>query len=350
MTATSNASLGASELIVSAIGVADFRKINEAIQASAPGSRIIIMPGIYRECVIVDKSLELIGNGPAASIIVQPISEFMGLHIGINEYVHVQGLTIHSPDQPQADYCPRAVEITNGQVLFEDCIVAHGKASQEASFWVSALESKTGIKSNPHVITRRCHLAGVSVTTGTLGTEAITATATSSASFEDCDVSQGMEVRDTSITRCRIHNSVGAGATLQNSIIDDCDVYDNQLGVWISEGNCAVRNSRIYRNTAGGIETRPSRNGLKSQIERCIITQNARYGILYGGGHTTVANSQITGNMAGVWVGAGGQLTVTHCDLTDNRSGAFHVERGASVMRSDNREHTPLMTRLFGRK
>jgi F-box protein 11 len=49
----------------------DFTSIGAAIQAAKPGDRILVRPGRYVEGLVVDKPLELLGDGPVADIEVQ---------------------------------------------------------------------------------------------------------------------------------------------------------------------------------------------------------------------------------------------------------------------------------------
>lgn len=46
----------------------DFTTISEAITAARPGDRILVRPGLYTESLVIDKPLEILGDGPAADI------------------------------------------------------------------------------------------------------------------------------------------------------------------------------------------------------------------------------------------------------------------------------------------
>lgn len=49
----------------------DHVTITEAIETAAPGDRILVRPGLYEEGLVVDKSLELIGQGDLERIVVR---------------------------------------------------------------------------------------------------------------------------------------------------------------------------------------------------------------------------------------------------------------------------------------
>ena len=46
----------------------DFTTISEAITAARPGDRILVRPGLYAESLVIDKPLEILGDGPPADI------------------------------------------------------------------------------------------------------------------------------------------------------------------------------------------------------------------------------------------------------------------------------------------
>ena len=46
----------------------DFTTISEAVKAAAPGDRILVQPGLYTEPLVIDKPLEILGDGPVADI------------------------------------------------------------------------------------------------------------------------------------------------------------------------------------------------------------------------------------------------------------------------------------------
>jgi F-box protein 11 len=46
----------------------DFTTISEAIKRARPGDRILIRPGLYTESLVIDKPLEILGDGPVADI------------------------------------------------------------------------------------------------------------------------------------------------------------------------------------------------------------------------------------------------------------------------------------------
>src|ERR1700741_193063 len=58
-------------LIVDAMHRAGYPTISEAIAAAKPGTRILVKPGLYTEGLIINKPLEIIGDGDREQIVVQ---------------------------------------------------------------------------------------------------------------------------------------------------------------------------------------------------------------------------------------------------------------------------------------
>jgi pectin methylesterase-like acyl-CoA thioesterase len=53
-------------------GRGDFTTISDAIARAPAGARIHIRPGYYREQLVVNKPLELVGDGPREDIVIDP--------------------------------------------------------------------------------------------------------------------------------------------------------------------------------------------------------------------------------------------------------------------------------------
>ena len=49
-------------------GRGDFTTVSAAIKAAKPGDRILVRPGLYDEALVVDKPLEILGDGPVSDI------------------------------------------------------------------------------------------------------------------------------------------------------------------------------------------------------------------------------------------------------------------------------------------
>jgi hypothetical protein len=79
-------------LVVSAAGDGTHRTITEAIRAAVPGMEIRIRPGTYREGVVLDRSVSLVGDGPAGQVVLES-DEASCIRMDTNEAT-VRGLTL----------------------------------------------------------------------------------------------------------------------------------------------------------------------------------------------------------------------------------------------------------------
>jgi len=58
------------EIVVDQTHHGDFATISEAIRAARPGDRIVVRPGLYQEGLVIDKPLDIIGEGERNKIII----------------------------------------------------------------------------------------------------------------------------------------------------------------------------------------------------------------------------------------------------------------------------------------
>ncbi|HAA53817.1 MAG TPA: protein kinase, partial [Myxococcales bacterium] len=91
--------------------------IQDALEQAPLGSRILVRPGLYRECLVLDKDIELIADGPCEEVIIEsPKGSCLQMK---TEHAHVQGFTLRS--DKDASRFSFTVAIQQGQLLLEDC-------------------------------------------------------------------------------------------------------------------------------------------------------------------------------------------------------------------------------------
>ena len=54
-------------------GMASYRSIEEAVRESEPGTRIVVRPGVYHESLVLDRRVQIVGEGPVEEIIVHAV-------------------------------------------------------------------------------------------------------------------------------------------------------------------------------------------------------------------------------------------------------------------------------------
>ncbi|MFA7242276.1 MAG: right-handed parallel beta-helix repeat-containing protein [Sulfuricellaceae bacterium] len=103
--------------IVDALHRGDHATVAAALQAAQPGDRILVRPGLYREALIIDKPVEIIGDGAAGEVVI--VSEIENKHTILfrANMGRIANLTLHRTGGEQV--C--CIYITQGRLEVEDC-------------------------------------------------------------------------------------------------------------------------------------------------------------------------------------------------------------------------------------
>lgn len=270
------------EVVVSKLGGGQYTTIKAAIKGAPEGARITVRPGIYNESVVIDKDVEIVGDGPITQIVIEAAGDNC---ISMEtDTALVRGLTLRNRSTNKDDKF-YAVSIKQGQLTLEDCDISSSS------------------------------LTGVGIYGA--GTRPI-------------------------IRRCRIHDCVEGGLFFyQNAkgTVEDCDIYGNGYpGISIKDAaDPTIKDSRIYNNKSSGIYV--YYNG-KGTIEDCSIYGNLTAGIsMSEGGNPFVNKCKINRNgYSAIYSYKGGKGTVQNSDLTGNKQGAWDVDSSSTVSRNGNTE------------
>jgi hypothetical protein len=227
------------QLVVARDGSGDFRSLGEAIAQASPKTRVVVRPGIYRESLIVDKCLDVVGDGPRCEIIVQPDNACC-LYLDTKRAV-IRGLTLRCRGGG-GKKC-HAVEIASGAPVVEDCDLTSDSLSALAIH---------GSDTNPLV--RDCWIreskdAGVLFYDEARGT------------LENCEIFNNLvanvSIEENShpvLRRCRIHHGKAEGVAVYTGgqgTLEECHIFSNQRNVysevekWPSLVNCRVDPGRL---------------------------------------------------------------------------------------------------------
>ena len=266
-------------LVVARLGKADYRSISKAIQNAEEGTRILIRRGTYNEGIVIDKPLEIIGDGAREEIIIQ--SGDSDCILMQTDYAVVKNLTlrVRAGRKGKEFY---GVDIPQGNLTLENCDITSDSLSCIAIHGSSA---------NPM------------------------------------------------IKNCRIHDGKDAGVVVYENgegTIEDCDIFANKLGVGISEGgNPLVKKCQIHDGKESGVYVYENGEGT---IEDCDVFANYYSGVeVEQGGNPLVKHCKINRNEdEAVWVHDNGKGTVENCDLTNNKGGAWDIDDTSQVQRTNN--------------
>lgn len=317
-----------STLIVSGDGKGDYKTIGEAIIKAKQNTRILIRPGVYKESLIINKPLKIIGDGNRSEIIIE--SKNSSCIVMRTNESEVQGLTLRclAGENNKKVF---AVNIPQGELILSDCDITSDSLS---------CISIHGSTANP--IIRNCVIhdgkeSGIYVYKNGRGT------------VENCDIFSntlaGVAIKDSAnpiIRSCKIHDGKQGGVLIYKKgkgIVENCDIFSNTYsGVEIRESaNPLIRQSKIYNGKRVGVLVQDNGQGT---IEDCDIFSNAYSGVeIREGGNPLIRRCNINQNKENaVYVHDDGQGRIENCDLTGNLRTAFNIDSTSQVQRIGNQE------------
>jgi len=260
---------------------ADFTTVSAAIQAATPGDRILVRPGLYEEALVIDKPLEILGDGPVSDIEIRARDACtLAFQASIGR---VANLTLRQAGGIGRWY---GVDITQGRLDLEGCDI-----SSESRACVAIRNG-----ADPRLHRNLIH---------------------------DSKEGNGVFVYD---------NGLGT--------LEDNEITNNRLaGVAIrTGGNPALRRNQIHDNKTSGVLVYD--NGLGT-LEDNDITDNGLKGVeIRAGGNPTLRGNRINRNRhEAVYIQDGGRGVVEDNDLTRNKQGAWNIARNLSrnVTRARNK-------------
>ena len=205
-------------MVIDQSGSGDFRTIGEAIRASVvPGTLITVKPGIYREALVIDRDVEIVGEGDRARIVVEA-TDTDAVTVTADRAV-VRNLTVQAVGSGDTS---GAVWVQRGRVVIEGCDLTSA---------IGAVVYITGKDSAP--VIRDCEIrdgkgSGVSVYEQGQGT----------------------------IEKCVISGNANAGVDIKtggNPVVRDCEIRDGKgSGVRVYEqGQGTVTGNTLTGNARG---------------------------------------------------------------------------------------------------
>ena len=267
-------------LTVYADGTGQFTSIREAIHRAPPRSRIAVGPGLYRESLIIDKPLVIVGRGSVEEIVVEPPSgPCLTMH---TMEATVRGLTLRGG--PQAEKTAHhVVDIPRGRLLLEDCRIISGARSCLAIHGAST---------------------------------------------------------DPIIRRCTIEHGKESGVLLYDTsqcLMEDCEISGNGVGISIRRYACpTIRRCHVHQSASHGIDAEEYAEG---KIEESDVVGNGHAGVCIGFGSMLAIHAcRINYNERAIVVASNGGGDIHDCDLGANTLGAWSIMPGgeAWLRRTDN--------------
>jgi parallel beta-helix repeat protein len=359
-------------LVVDALCRGHHTTITQALAAAKPGTKILVRPGLYKESIMIDKPVEIIGDGAPGEVVIEATgNNTVSFQANIGRIVNLSFRQTGGGKW----FC---IDIAQGRLDLEDCditsqslscVAIHGGAdprlrrnrihnSKQSGVFV--FENGLGILEDNDIFANV--LPGVSITTN--GNPALRRNRIHDGEqsgvivyenglgiLEDNDIFanalSGVCIKtngNPALRRNRIHDGKKTGIYVyQNGmgVIEDNDIFANAAsGVAISEGgNPTLRRNRIHDGKRSGIHVYEKGMGI---IEDNDIFANDNAGVVIReGGNTTLRRNRILKNgYEAVWIYNGGAGVFEENDLRENNRGAWDIASDceAKVKRSGNIE------------
>jgi F-box protein 11 len=331
--------------IIAANGSGNFTNISEALRNAAPNSRLLIREGLYNESIILDKSIEIIGDGASEKIIVRGTTS--SPIVMRTDKALMRGLTLQGQGAKNGKAF-FAVDIPQGELILENCDITSDSLSGVAIH---------GVNANPFIKNCRvhdCSDSGFYIFDNARGR------------IENCDVFRNANVNvgitqgaAPAIKNCLIFEGKsggivvwgnGAAGTIEgcriyghrlanvgvresaNPTFRQCEIYEGQdTGVFIHEtGYGTFEECDIYRNANAEVGISQNAN---SVFRRCAIHHGENSGvILQNQGRATLESCNIYDNAdAGLGVYGGSAIKVRRCNIHRNRKVAIRVKEQSSA-------------------
>jgi len=313
-------------IVVGKGGKATCLSLRVALRQAAPGARILVLPGHYRESLVIDKDVTIYGEGEASDIHLE--SPKGPCFLVQSAKAFFKGLTIHSP----LDGGEPGVRVTSGHASFTNCVVqACGGTGIE-------LAPGAGLTLNSvHLAWSDSPEKGSSLGLGLYlaqGTQA---------SLEDCEIEGfpagsielGPESR-VQLTRCRLLRSSFAGLLAlekSHAVLEDCEL-SGHLGSGlhaVGGANLQLHGCRLHENDGFGLSAMASS---LVALEGCEVARNQHAGVLIHRGATVQLKDckVIEGGSLGLVCSEKGRGVLEGCEIAGNAQSGAKVEPGGSLL------------------
>jgi parallel beta-helix repeat protein len=312
--------------VVDAYQRGHFATVSEAIEAAKPGDRILVRPGLYEESLVVEKPLEIIGDGPVEDIVIRARDDHvLAFRASIGRAANLS-LRVTASDKNLG------VTILQGRLDLEGCDISSRAGS---CVYITA-------GADPRLRRNKIHDArdsGVWVGENGLGTledNEITGNGLVGVANQTGGnpVLRRNQIRGNKEGGVYVHEN-GLG-TLEDNEISGND--DAGVVIWTG-GNPVLRHNEIRQNKYSGVFV--YEGGLGS-LEDNEISGNNYSGLeITGGGSPTVRGNRINSNAHhGVYIYEGGKGVIEDNDLTGNGQGAWRIDKDCqpNVTRARNKE------------
>lgn len=335
------------EVVVSASG-GEFRSIQEAIGRVRPGGKVRLKPGTYTGKIVLDRPVELVGEGPRDGVV---LASPTGVPLIVkSEHVTVRGVTVsrqEGVDDPQG----YAIEVTAAGTVLEDldissrsahAVMVHGGLASVSMRNCRIHDTKgAGIVAGEgaRVDAENCEVAGGGETCFVFREESIArlrsckahdsklnglfARDRSSVHCEDCDFTANTKDQialqggaSLVLVKCRIKKGLADGVWISKSAAElhDCEIDGHVTnGLYAQEGRVTIRGGSVANCKKTGLLFVEK---VTATVDGCDISECEDGNIAFRDSSTgTVSRCKVHGGKVGAIIRDGSGPTFEHCEI-----------------------------------
>jgi serine/threonine-protein kinase len=346
-------------ILVGKGGQGQYLSLKVALRRAKPGMEIHLLPGLYRESVVVDQDVVIQSLGAPGQVVLEGVA---GPSLVLSaRSATLRGLTLRAPEgevallvaagTSQVENCIfeggiAGAEVRDGSPRFLECsfhcsgpsglIVAEGVQVRLQGGTVEGF-LETGILVGPGA---QLSLFGVQVGPG-LGV-GLRVRARAQATVEDVRftaLAGAVEVEAegrVQVTRSKLLDSRFAGLLAlerSHAVLESCDLGNHACsGAHVLAGaNVIFRQCRLVANAGFGLSVMD--RGLAT-LDGCVVQGNGGAGLLIHHGATVQARGCTIseGRSMGVECDEGGQAVLDACEIAGNAGPGVQVEPGGSLL------------------
>jgi parallel beta-helix repeat protein len=306
--------------IVDQKGNGDHRTLSEAITAATPGEQILIKPGLYTEQLLLEKVLELIGEGKTGDVVVQcnatPCLTFAAT-MG-----RVSNITFRQLGE--ADLA--CIDILHGRLELETCSVS---SQTDSGVWIHDGADPRIRYSNFHD-NKKAGILGFLDGLGTIEENTLVHNG-----------GAGVEITGGSSPTVRnntIRDNRGPGIFIHDSgigVLDGNDIFGNETGISASDGSSpTILRNKIHDNMNEGVSIANNAEGV---IEFNTIIGNSCGIKVTSSSRATIRGNRIQGaSRSGVHLGGHSSATVEANQLSGHSYfGIFATDQSEARIRGN---------------
>ena len=299
--------------------------ISLALAEAQPGDRILVRPGIYRESIILDKPVELVGDGDAVDIVIQGEgSDTVTCTASAGRIANLTILQLGSSDSQAHGLVVRA-----GAPVIEHCVIS----SQSLSCVCLVGQSKPVIRHNRIVRGASFGIAASGETRALIEDNEI-------AECKNVLVTIGEQAKPT-LRRNTIREGMNFGVAIDGHaapLLEDNEIsHNDNCGVLISGASTpTLRANRVHSNRNFGVSVEP---GTAPLLQGNEVAANANCGVfIRQDSRATLRSNRIRDNRNfGVSITGPSRTLLEDNELERNLNAEILIDGGANPTIRGNR-------------